>query len=107
MRYFITVFNNILKFTPYTHAHFKLFIDRIIYTLTHIILSLIPSLVTLEWSSCKDDRLVIRRPCCLGGSNPTVDKIFCNVHLFRVPLRWTGSVQMKSSMKFIRDHRCI
>ena len=42
-----------------------------------------------------------------GDSNPTVDKIGCNVHLFCVLLRWTGSVQMKSSMPFIRGNRCI
>ena len=34
-------------------------------------------------------------------------KIFCNVHLFRVPRSWTGSVQMKSSMIFIRGNKCI
>ena len=34
-------------------------------------------------------------------------RFFCNVHLFRVPRRWTGSVQMKSSMTFIRGNRCI
>ena len=45
-------------------------------------------------------------PCRVGGSNPTVDKMFCNVHLFRVPRSWTGSIQMKSSMKFIRGNRC-
>ena len=32
---------------------------------------------------------------------------FCNVHLFRFPRKWTGSVQMKSSMTFIRGNRCI
>ena len=32
---------------------------------------------------------------------------FCNVHLFRVPRSWTGSVQMKSSMTFLRGYRCI
>ena len=31
----------------------------------------------------------------------------CNVHLFRVPLSWTGSVQMISSMTFIPGDRCI
>ena len=67
-----------------------------------------PSLVTSEnWPSGKDGRLVIWGPCRLGGSNPTVDKIFCNVHLFRVPLSWTGGVQMKSSMTVIRGNRCI
>ena len=34
-------------------------------------------------------------------------RFFCNVHLFRVPHSWTGSVQMKSSMAFIRGYRCI
>ena len=43
----------------------------------------------------------------VGGSNRTVDKIFCNVHLFRVLRSWTGSVQMKSSMTFIRGNRYI
>ena len=33
-------------------------------------------------------------------------RFFCNVHLFRVPRSWTGSVQMKSSMPFIRGYRC-
>ena len=32
---------------------------------------------------------------------------FCNVHLFRISLRWTGCVYMKSSMTFIRGNRCI
>ena len=39
--------------------------------------------------------------------NPTVDKSFCNVHLFPVPRNWTGRVQMKSSMAIIRGNRCI
>ena len=34
-------------------------------------------------------------------------RIFCNVHLFHVPHSWTGSVQMKSSMTFIRVYMCI
>ena len=34
-------------------------------------------------------------------------RFFCNVHLFRVPRSWTGSVQMKSSMTFIGGNRCI
>ena len=46
-------------------------------------------------------------PCNVGGSNPTVDKIFCYVHLFRIPLSWNDSVQIKSSMSFIRGYRCI
>ena len=36
-----------------------------------------------------------------------MDKIFCNVHLFRVPRSWTGSAKMKSSMTFIRGNSCI
>ena len=36
-----------------------------------------------------------------------MDNIFRNVHLFRVPRSWTGSVQMKSSMTFIRGYMCI
>ena len=36
-----------------------------------------------------------------------MDKIFCNVNLFRVPRSWTGSFQMKSSMPFIRGNRYI
>ena len=34
-------------------------------------------------------------------------RFFCNVHLFRVPRSRTGSVQMISSMTFIRGKRCI
>ena len=34
-------------------------------------------------------------------------RFFCNAYLFRVPRSWTGSVQMKSSMAFIRGNRCI
>ena len=34
-------------------------------------------------------------------------RLFCNVHLFCVPRSWTGSVQMKPSMTFIRGNRCI
>ena len=36
-----------------------------------------------------------------------MDKIFCNVHMLRVPCSWTGSIQMKSNMTFIRGTRCI
>ena len=32
--------------------------------------------------------------------------LFCNVHLFRVSRSWTGGVQMKSSMTFLRGNRC-
>ena len=67
-------------------------------------MSLIPSLVMLERQSGEDGRLVIWSPCRLAGSNPIVDLIFCNDHLFRIPLSWTGSVQ---SMTFIGDYRCI
>ena len=49
--------------------------------------------------------LVIWGPGGVGGSNSTVCKIFCNVHLFRVPRSWTGSVRKKSSMEFIRGNR--
>ena len=43
------------------------------------------------------------------GSNPTEDKnfSFCYFRLFRVPRTWAGHIQMKSSMTFIRDKRCI
>ena len=34
-------------------------------------------------------------------------RFFRNVHLYRVPRSWTGIVQMKSSMTFIRGNRCI
>ena len=43
------------------------------------------------WPSGYNGGLVIWRPCGVGGSNPTVGKIFCNVHLFRVPRSWNGS----------------
>ena len=33
--------------------------------------------------------------------------IFCDDHLYRVPLSRTGIVQMKSSMTFIGGNRCI
>ena len=59
------------------------------------------------WPSGYNDGLVIWGPCGVVGSNPTVDKIFCNVHLLCVPRSWTGSVQMKSSMTFIRGNRFI
>ena len=60
------------------------------------------------WPSGYNGGLVIWRLCGVGGSNPTVDdKIFLNVHLFRVPRSWTSSVQMKPSMTFIRGNRCI
>ena len=34
-------------------------------------------------------------------------RLFCNVHLFRVPHSWTDSVQMKPSMAFIQGNMCI
>ena len=46
-----------------------------------------------------DDGLVNWRPCRFGSSNHTVDKIFYNVYLFRVP--------GLASMSFIRGNRCI
>ena len=48
---------------------------------------------------------VIWRPCGVDGSNPTVDRHFGNVHLFRGPGSLTDSVQMKSRILFIRDNR--
>ena len=45
--------------------------------------------------------------CHVMGSNRTVDNIFCNFHFGRVPRIWTGSVQMKSRMTFIRGKSCI
>ena len=68
---------------------------------------LIPSLSSESWPSGYDVGLVILRPCRAGGSNPTLDNIFCNVHLFRVPRSWTGTVQIQSSMTFIRGNGCI
>ena len=47
------------------------------------------------------------RLCGVGGSNPTIGKIFCNVHLFLVPHSCTRSVQIKSSMTIYRCNRCI
>ena len=46
-------------------------------------------------------------PC--EDSNPTVNKkfSFCNFRLFRVPRSWTGSIQMKSSLTFIRGNMWI
>ena len=77
------------------------------YILTRIKLRF-NSRVTLEnRPNGKDGRLLTRRPSRVGGSNPTVDKIVCNVCLFRIPLSWTGSVQMKLSMTFIRRNRYI
>ena len=38
---------------------------------------LIPSFISIElWSCGEDGGLVTWRPCRVGGSNPTVDKIF-------------------------------
>ena len=34
-------------------------------------------------------------------------RFVCHADLFRVPRSWAGSVQMKSSMTFIRCNRCI
>ena len=51
------------------------------------------------WPSGYNGGLVIWRPCGGGSSNPTVDKFFCNVLLFRVPRSLTGSVQMKTSAR--------
>ena len=43
----------------------------------------------------------------VASSNPTVERFNCNVRLVRFPRSWTGSVQIKSSMTFIRGNRCI
>ena len=59
------------------------------------------------WPSGYNVRLVILRPCGVGGSNPTAEKILCNGHLFRARRSWTGGVQMNSSMTSIRGNRCI
>ena len=82
-----------------------LFIDRIyIYKFHgHLIPSHIKRVVAECWEpwTCSLEAGV-------DGSNPTMDTIFfCNIHLFRVPRSCTGSVQMKSSMTFIRGNRCI
>ena len=45
--------------------------------------------------------------CRLFESYRGHDFFFGNLHLFCVPRSWTGSVQMKSSMAFIRGNRCI
>ena len=41
------------------------------------------------------------------GKNPNTDKIFFSFCLFCVPRTWTGRIQMKSSMTFIRGDMCI
>ena len=64
-------------------------------------------LIQSNWLCGKDGGLETWRPCRVASSNPTVNKMFCNVYLFRVPQSWTGSIQMKSSMTFIRGNRCI
>ena len=85
----------------------RLFIDHIdIHINMHSIDS--PSFITIDnRPSGQDDGLVTWRPCRVLGWNPTVEKIFFNVHLFRVPGRWTGSVQMKSIMICVRVNWCI
>ena len=74
----------------YVHKFTRLFIDRIDIHFMDIPFHLISS---AWWPSGYNDGLVIWRPCGVDGWNPTVDKIFCNVLLFRVPRSWTGSVQ--------------
>ena len=69
---------------------------------------LISSFISFEvWPCSKTGGQVTWRPCRVGGSNHTVDRIICNGHLFRGPRSWLGSIQMKSSMTFIRGKRCI
>ena len=42
------------------------------------------------------------------GIESYLNNFFCgNAHLFYVPRSWTGSVQMKSSITFIRGNMCI
>ena len=88
----------------YVHKLKRLLTDRIDINFLDIQFHLISSEL---WPSCYNGGLVIWRSCGVGGSNPTVDKIFCNVHWFRVPRIWTCSVQMKPSMTFIRGNRCV
>ena len=88
----------------HVHKFTRLFIDRIDINFMDFKIFLISSEL---WSSGYDGWLVISRPCVVGGSNPTNDKIFCNVHLFHVPCSWSGSVQMESNMTFVRGNRCI
>ena len=73
----------------YTCTFSSSFIDRINFNFIDIWFHLISSEL---WPSGYNGGLVIWVPCGVGGSNPTVDKSFCNVHLFRVPRSWTGSV---------------
>ena len=87
------------------HAPVQVIYRSYRYTWQHI---LHPSLVTLEnWPSGKDGRLVTLTPCRLWVRILTWKIFFCNFNLFRVPLSWTGSIQMKSIMTFIRGYRCI
>ena len=58
------------------------------------------------WSSGENGGLVIWRPVLMDRNLPWTS-FFCNVDLFRVSRRWTGSVQMKSSMTFIRGNICL
>ena len=88
----------------YMHKFTSLFIDRIDINFMGISFHFISSEM---WPSGYNGGLVIWTPCGVGDSNPAVDKIFCNVHLFRVPRSLIGSGQMKSSMTFIRGNRCI
>ena len=80
----------------------SLFIDNKFHG--HLIYSHIKRFVAEWWERWTRNLEAVR---CVAGSNHTVDKIFCNVRLFRVPRSWTGSVQVKSSMTFIRCNRCI
>ena len=90
----------------YLHQFTCLFIDcielyiYISWTIKHLISS-------DWWPSGESGGLEFLRPCGVGGSNPTVDKIVYNAYLFRVPRSWIGTVQMKSSMTFIPGNRCI
>ena len=86
----------------YTCTFSSLFIDRIFTKCINFMGILFHLLSNELWK-----RWTCNLEAGVDGSNPTGDKIFCNFHLFRVPRSLTGSVQMKSSMTFIRGNRCI
>ena len=68
---------------------------------------LIPSHSEL-WRSDYNRGLVIYGSCAvLVVQILPWTRFFCNVHLFRVPRSWTGNIQMKPCITFIRGNRCI
>ena len=76
----------------YVHKFTRLFIDRLDINFMDIQFHLISSEL---WRSGYYYGLVIWRPSGVGGSNPNVDKVFCNVNLFCVPRSWTGRKEIK------------